>query len=228
MNAPSFLLPRPPFDRTPDKQSAFEDLWRSTSKGSFVNYRLPYPKWEFLSYLCESKELVLHGSQNHDILEVEPRQANDKKAFSNQHAIYATTDGIWALYFAILDRVKYPEMSLFNSCLRAQVSNDQLSEPMYFFSITHSALLQKPWCEGAIYILPRESFEQEASQEMQGVKIFFPHWISPLPVSPLAKLRVSPQDFPFLDQIHGHNDKKLVQIAAEDPGGFPWLEALES
>ena len=228
MEAPDFLLLRPPFDRSPVKHGAFEDLWQSRRKGGLLDYQLPYPKWQFLSYLCETKELVLHGSQNQDISIVEPRQANDKKAFSNQRAIYATTDGIWVIYFAILDRKKYPEMTLFNSCLQAQISADQFSEPMYFFSITHSVLLQKPWCEGMIYILPRQSFEREASQQMQGMEIVFPHWISPLPADPVARLQVSPQDFPFLAQIHGHNDVKLVQLATASPNGFPWPEALES
>ncbi|MHA2066934.1 MAG: hypothetical protein ACXABY_21415 [Candidatus Thorarchaeota archaeon] len=228
MEAPSLLLPGPPFDLTPAKQTAFEDLCQSTPAGGFVDYRLSYPKWQYLSYLCETRELVLHGSQSQSIGQVEPRQANDKRAFSNQRAIYATTDGIWVIYFAILDRSKHSEMSLFNSCLRAGVSADQLSDPMYFFSITHSVLLQEPWCEGMIYILPRQSFEQEASQQMQGMEIVFPHWISTSPAKPIAKLHVGPQDFPFLAQIHGHNDEKLVQLATANPSGFPWPEALES
>lgn len=228
MDAASFLLPRPPLDLTPEKITAFEALYRSTDTGSRIDYRLPYPKWQYLSYLCDTKDLVLHGSQNTGISEVEPRQANDKKEFSNQKAIYATTDGIWVIYFAILDRKKYSEMSLFNSCLRVRLSADQISEPMYFFSITHSVLLKEPWCPGMIYILPRQSFEQEPAQEMQGMEIIFPHWISPLPARPIARLQVGSQDFPFLEQIHGHDDEKLVQLATQDPGGFPWANALVS
>ena len=228
MDAAAFLLPRPPFELTPAKQAAFEELCQSTPRGGLVDYRLIYPKWEYLSFLCETRELVLHGSQNQSIGVVESRQANDKRAFSNQRAIYATTDGIWVIYFAILDRKKYPEMSLFNTCLRARISPDQLSDPLYFFSITHSVLLQKPWCEGMIYILPRQAFEEEAPQQMQGMEIRFPHWISERPSQPIARLSVGPQDFPFLSQIHGHNDEKLVQLATVNPAGFPWPEALES
>jgi len=228
MEASDFLLPRPALDLSFGKQKAFEDLWQSRRKGDFLDYDLPYPKWQFLTYLCESRELVFHGSQNQGVDAVEPRQANDMKAFSNQRAIYATTDGIWVIYFAILDRQKYPELSLFNSCLRARISANQLSDPLYFFSITHSVLLQKPWCQGAVYILPRRFFEQEASQQVQGVEIVFPHWISSLPADPVGKLQVGPDDFPFLAQIHGHNDEKLVELARADPSGFPWPEALES
>lgn len=170
---------------------------------------------------------MLHGSQNQSVGEVVPRQADDVKTFSNQRAIYATTDGIWVIYFAILDRAKYP-MSLFNSCLRTRVSGGELSDPPYFFSITHSALLQEPWCEGMIYILPRQDFEQEAPQQVQGMEIILPHWISTSPAKPIAKLPVGNQDFPFLAQVHGHNDEKLAELATADPSGFPWPEALES
>jgi hypothetical protein len=227
MEAPSYFLPRPSVRISSTKEAAFEELWQSVPEGSFIDYQLSYPKWEFLSYLCESRELVLHGSQNLSIEEVEPRQANDKRTFSNQHAIYATTDGIWVIYFAILNRKKYPKMSLFNSCLQARVTAGQLSEPLYFFSITQSVLIKKPWCEGAIYILPRKKFEQEAPQQIMGVEVIFPHWISSSSVKPVAKVKAGPKDFPFLEQIHGHNDEKLVELFASNPGVFP-IEAVES
>ena len=228
MDAASLLLPRPRFDKTPEMAAAFDNLFQSTSMGAFIDYSLPFPKWQFLSHLCQTKNLVLHGSQNLEIEQIEPRQANDKRAFSDQFAIYATTDGIWVLYFAILDRKKYPEMTLFNSCLQARISPDQFSEPLYFFSITHSVLLQNPWCTGAVYILPRQPFIQEAAQQAQGTEIVFPHWISAQPVQPIAKLLVDAGDFPFLNQIHGHNDEKLVRLFLEKPNGFPWPEALET
>ncbi len=228
MQALCFLLPRPSFDLAPATRADFERLFQSTPVGGLVDYRLPYPRWPYLSYLCDTKDVVLHGTQNAQILQVEPRHARDTKAFSNQEAIYATTDGIWGIFYAILDRQKYPQMTLFNSCLRARVPAGVFSEPIYFFSITHEVLLQKPWCEGMVYIVPRQSFVQEAPQQVQGVEIVLPHWISTAPTSPIARLRVGPQDFPFLAQIHGHNNDKLVELSAADPGGFPWPQALLS
>ena len=228
MDALSFLIPRPSFDKSTEMVAAFENLFQSTPTGTFIDYSLPYPKWQFLTYLCETKDLVLHGSQNLEIEIVEPRQANDIRKYSNQFAIYATTDGIWVMYFAILNRKKYPDLSLFNSCLQARISPGQLSETFYFFSVTQSVLIQKPWCTGAIYILPRQSFTQESSHQAQGNEIIFPHWISSQSAQPIAKLFVEPSDFPFLEQIHGHNDEKLIQLYSQNPNGFPWSEVLES
>jgi hypothetical protein len=227
MDASSFLLPRPKFNGTAEMKLTFDSLFQSTPAGGFIDYSLPYPKWQFLSYLCETGNLVLHGSQNLEIDNVEPRQAHDIRTFSNQHAIYATTDGIWVIYFAILDRKKYPQITLFNSCLQARISPNKFSEPLYFFSITHSVLLKKPWCPGAVYILPRRSFIQEAPQLVQGAEIIFPHWIGSRAEQPVAKLMVGAEDFPFLNQIHGHNDEKLAELASADPNGFPWADALE-
>lgn len=226
MQALDFLLPQPPLNLTLEEQAAFDALIDSTSANGFVDYQLTYPKWQFLSYLCKSRDLVLHGSQNTDIGVVEPRKAIDVKTFSNQEAIYATTDGIWVIYFAIVDRKNFQPLSLFNSCLDIRVSPDQVMGPLYFFSITHSALIQQPWCDGVIYILPRENFEQEPVQHTPGAEIIFPHWINPKPARPIAKLSVQPRDFPFLANIHGHDEEKLTRLAMADPNGFPWPDAL--
>jgi hypothetical protein len=228
MPAYEHFLPQPPIESTPEKQEAFERLFQSTPAGGLIDYRLPYPKWQYLTWLCGTKELVLHGSQNLRIGEVKPQQARDARAFSNQEAIYATTDGIWVIYFAIIDRKGFKGLSLFNSCVQVRIAEDQWSTPYYFFSVSHFARVQNPWCEGMIYILPRQTFKQETHQQFQGMEIVFPHWISPVAVQPVARLRVVPQDFPFLDQIHGHDDEKVVQLYQSDPDGFPWPEALVS
>lgn len=226
MNPLDYLLPQPSFDLPPEKQAAFDSQFAATPSGDFIDYRLDYPRWQFLSYLCKSRNFVLHGSPNSQIEKVEPRKAVDVKAFSAQEAIYATTDGIWVIYFAIIDRKSFGKLSLFNSCVDIRVSADLVLGPLYFFSITHSALLQNPWCDGVVYILPRENFQKEPSQQMLGAEVSFPHWISPMPASPVAKLVVKPDDFPFLKKIHGHDDEKLSRLAQEFPNGFPWPEAL--
>jgi hypothetical protein len=43
-------------------------------------------------------------------------------------------------------------------------------------------------------------------------------------VKPLAKLRVSPSDFPFLSHIRDHHDEVLAARAAANPMGFPWVD----
>ncbi len=228
MNPLQYYLYQPEWELSPHQIEAFEALFASTPAGGWIDYQLAAPKWQFLSYLCRSKDLVLHGSQNLEIEVVEPRQALDVKAYSNQNAIYAAADGIWVIYYAIIDRQNFSPLSLFNACFNLQISPEVHQGPYYFFSLTHSALIRKPWCDGAIYILPRATFEQEPAQSMMGAKIVFPHWISPQAARPAAKLLVHPEDFPFLAQVHGHDDEKLAQLAAANPNGYPWPEAWVS
>lgn len=103
---------------------------------------------------------------------------------------------------------------------------DKLSEPVYFFSIPRSVLLEKPWCEGITYILARQLSVQEVPQQVQGVEIILPHWIRSIPAKPVVRLRIGSQDFLFHTQLHGHDDEKLVRPASSDPGGFPRSDTL--
>jgi hypothetical protein len=77
-----------------------------------------------------------------------------------------------------------------------------------------------------VYILPRDGFIQEAAQQVADAEIVFPHWYSSKPTAPTARLSVQPSDFPFLRQVRGHDDATLEYLAAKDPNGFPWAEAL--
>lgn len=85
--------------------------------------------------------------------------------------------------------------------------------------------MQKPWCDGAVYLLPRAGFQQEPAQQMMEAELIFPHWIS---ANPVAKLIVQPQDFPFLAEVHGHDDEMLNALAQANPDGFPWPAALKT
>ena len=41
-------------------------------------------------------------------------------------------------------------------------------------------------------------------------------------IQPLAKLTVTPEDFPFLSQIRGHDDERLQDYATALQTGSPW------
>jgi hypothetical protein len=56
MSAYEYFLPRPPIESTPEKQEAFEHLFQSTPAGGLIDYQLPYPKWQYLSWLCATKD----------------------------------------------------------------------------------------------------------------------------------------------------------------------------
>jgi hypothetical protein len=99
-----------------------------------------------------------------------------------------------------------------------------LSGPYYFFSISRPALEQQPWRTGTVYILPADSFESQPRLRRDDVSIYVAQVASPRAVRPVAKLSVDPGDFPFLHQIHGHDNDRLNARMAADPNGFPWFE----
>jgi hypothetical protein len=165
---------------------------------------------------------VLHGSGQPGIRVFEPRQSNDLSEFGNRRAVYAASDGIWPIYFAVMDR-EGGVTSLVNACAWLVGADGGRSGPYYYFSINADALSRRPWRHGTIYILPRVTFEQQPPLHAQGLQVEVAQWASLVPVRPLARLAVEPEDFPFLAQIHAHDPRVLRERAARDPDGFPWL-----
>lgn len=222
---PSYWLPRPGPRTDRGTAASFDRLLDHALKrgpDQPIDYQLDVPKWQFLCHTAERTGMVLHGSGDPDIAQFEPRQPADTLDFSNQHAVFAATDGIWPMYYAILDRERHP-MMLCNSSIRI-VSGHQVSDPYYFFSISEPALRQQPWRSGTVYLLPADTFEPQPVITADGVSIQVAQAASPVPVRPAAKLSVRPGDFPFLNQIRGHDDDLLGARIAADPEGFPWFE----
>jgi hypothetical protein len=145
MTLPQFALPRPPATFDPDTVASFERLLAEAVEHgpiAHIEYTAPAPKWQFLCYLCEHKGIVLHGSGDPNIAELEPRKATDVNEFGNRQAVYAADDGIWPMFFAIVDRDR-PLTSLVNSCYRV-IGPAQFSGSYYFFSIDADDLPGSP------------------------------------------------------------------------------------
>lgn len=89
-----------------NKRKAFESLSENVlqNKGEnipTIEYNLPYPKDEFLKFLTENKNVLLHGSSNQDLEILEPRQANDGvKKSGNKKAVYGVTDPVLPIFYA--------------------------------------------------------------------------------------------------------------------------------
>ncbi len=221
MNLPSYFLKRPAIDESPEVISSFERLFTeqvTDANGSNIDYSLSTPKWQFLNYLCDTKKVVMHGSGDPAIAEFEPRQSNDVVEFGDQRAVYAASDGIWASFYAILDRDRYVR-SLNNACVKAVVDEGEV-ESFYYFSINDDALPHEPWRAGTVYVLPKATFQGEPTKP--GRKSA--QWRSAVAVKPLAKISIAPEDFPFLDQIRGHDMETVMRRSEENPNGFPWLD----
>jgi hypothetical protein len=185
-------------------------------------YNLSIPKWRFLCYVAVQHNLALHGSGNGAISCFEPRQPSDLTEFGAQKAVYASSDGIWPMYFAIVDREKSP--TIINACVTLEDAEGVLSQPYYFFSISKQALGRQPYKNGVVYLLPRESFVAQPPMQAGPLRVHIAQLASPDAVTPLAKLAIAPEDFPFLAQMRTHDDGRLELYAEAMINGLPWPE----
>ena len=192
---PTYLhLPAPQLDV--HKRRVFDQLYADALNDRDagvprVRYACAYPKHEFLHYLVEHHHVLVHGSTRADIAVLEPRAESDN-AGRVIHAVFAASDGVWSMFFAILDRKPYP-FSVNNGCRR------EPGGTVYYFST--STLHDRPWTDGMMYVMPRDSFEQLPDRDGNPTE----QWMSRVAVRPLVKLPVTPVDFPFLHQVQYHD-----------------------
>lgn len=222
MELPDYWLSRPGVDPGPDLSSSFDTVWeRALGSGDCPMIEVPNEvRWQFLCHLADTRGVVLHGSGDAGIAVFEPRQAIDLSPFGNQKAVYAAADGIWAMFFAIVDRERIPSVT--NACVRLADAAGTVSPPQYVFSISRSALPNLPWRSGTVYVLPGDTFELQPTLRFGEFEVRVPQLASFVAVRPLARVAVEPGDFPFLSQIRGHDDDRLAEYAQALETGAPW------
>jgi len=226
MMLPDYWLQRPNIAIDSQTHSDFDQLFARIKAGrtrTRIDYTLPAPKWQFLCYLADQQGVVLHDTGDPHIQVFEPRPSNDLNEFGAQTAIYAAGDGLWAMFFAILDRSHYP-MATSNACVRLVDEAGQVSEPRYVFSISQYALRQQPWRTGMVYLLPGDTFIHQPSLRFGPYEVRVPQLASLVPVKPFARLEVAPEDFPFLKDIRGIDDERLAEYGQAMQAGAPWPE----
>ncbi len=224
MQLPSYWLSRPSFTLSEEQRAACDRLLASArahpNAPLTLDYTLPLPKWQFLCYLADQGQVVLHGSGNSSIRTFEPRQPTDVRAFGSQRAVYAAADGIWPLFFAILDRTRIP--SIVNTCARIEIAPGHIVGPLYIFSVSRQVLDQQPWQAGTVYVFPRAGFVREPAASFGGITLQSAQLASLDSVVPLAMLPVEPTDFPFLAQMRGHDDRRIAEYVAAIEHAAPW------
>ena len=177
--------------------------------------------WTFLCGLAERHTIAFHGTGDPSIESFEPRQPIDFAPFGDQRAVFATSDPIWAMFYAIVDRARYP-LTLNNGCIVLTDPDGRSGVPHYYFSISQQSLGQQPWRTGYVYLLPAQTFVEQPSGIYGGQPARVPQLASPVPVTPFARIGVAPSDFPFLDSIRGHDDDRLAEYAQAVMSASPW------
>jgi hypothetical protein len=185
-----------------EKQRVFDQLLDSAlaqTPNSLIDYQLPYPKYEFLNYICYWRGYVAHGTPLPDLNSLQPiRLSHDSSEFGDRKQIFCSPDGIWAMWFAILDKSKIKVTE--NGCVRLGHGAGRIK--YYHFDLPKENKDDPPFTAGMIYITHGQDFpERRPFPLLNWFDAEIEEWGSATPVTPLAKLPVTPQDFPYLDKV---------------------------
>ena len=224
---PDYWIERPPF-RTEHATEAAVDafLERVDANGSMglvdvdeLLQETRVARWRFLCSLAARRRIAFHGTGDPGIERFEPREPVDFAPFGQQSAVFATSDPIWAMFYAIVDRARH-SLTLNNGCLVLEDTGDAY----YYFSVSRQALPLRPWRTGYLYLLPADTFVEQPGGVYAGRPAHIPQLASPVAVAPFARLRIAPRSFPFLDRIRGHDDERLGDYAQAVMAAAPWPE----
>jgi hypothetical protein len=154
-------------------------------------------------------DVLFHGSSRDDLNVLEPiRRSRDATAFGDQQAVYATSDPVWATYFAILRRGR--PFSTRNGSIG--MAEGEVYPRWYFFSLRGG--YDEPWADGWVYVLPRAGFTPEPPL-VGGLDTA--QWVSSSAVRAVERVAVKPADFPFRDLVVRHREREPMFVT--------WLRA---
>jgi hypothetical protein len=197
-------LPPPVVD--PEAEARFAAVADELLAGEPV--AIPEPRLDFLRWLAENRSVVFHGSPRDDLRELSTeRQSRDATAWGNQRAVYASSDPVWAIYFACLRRDRGFAGTRNGSLGRA---GGPLYPRRYFFAHNRGAASRDRFGPGSLYLLSPTTFV--ADEPLAGA-IDTAHLVSHEPVRPFARLDVGPDDFPFAGRIRYYREGEPIWIS---------------
>ena len=187
----------PPYVVDDERRRTFDALIaaaRESADGTVDVAACPYPVHELLTYLAIERGLLLHGSKDTMLDVLEPRPAHD---FGTELlAVVATDDGIWPLFYALLDRESVD--GIFTAC--THFGRPPRLRRLYVLAIAGDPGAADTWTDGVVYVLPQKGFRREWGNE----------WVNPDPVHPLMRVPVRPDDFPLRDAVVGLTELRRV------------------
>jgi hypothetical protein len=122
-------------------------------------------RWRFLCSLAARRRIAFHGTGDPRIERFEPREPVDFAPFGRQRAVFATSDPIWAMFYAIVDRGRH-RLTLNDGCLVLEDTGDAY----YYFSVSRKALPRRPWRRGYLYFLPADTFVEQPADVYAGIR----------------------------------------------------------
>ncbi|MFC4455124.1 hypothetical protein [Deinococcus sonorensis] len=187
------------------------------------------PRWVFLQWLADNGWL-LHGSPTAGLHELRPRDVeyNQPDEFSNTRGVYAASDGIWAMMYALKSPRVHGQSDM---GLRVRLPDGRWSDMHYFLSVAphepDTSTGRDLLGPGVVYVVSREGFTPSPPYDHPGLGfVQEAHWVNPGAVIPVLAVPVVPDDFPL--PVYVHDADVVMARSSSDPWGFPWLDAPAS
>ena len=201
---------------TREEEQAYEELADHILEhrdGLNFEWSLPWPKWHFIEWLTRRGDFIFHGSPLPGIRDIrtEAELGRDHGPGRDRQSSRRLRDTFRTLG-DVVRRHRSSQTQRLDS-KRRHVLARPLRQPRPVSTgsrFTMTIVGGDIWRTGTLYLFPKDDFEPIP---------FYPggpasnEWASTSEVRPLARLTVDPGDFPFLDQVGGHDDGEL--IAAE-------------
>jgi hypothetical protein len=163
----------------------------------------PGPLLGYLQWLATHRRVLFHGTRRDGLAELSTaRRTRDASAFGDQTAVFASDDPVWAMFFAVLVRGG-AVTSMRNGAVSTR--RDPLRR-RYWMSVNHEVPPGAEKASGFLYVLPATGFVSEATR----LGLYTSHWVSHVPVRPLARFAVAPEDFPLPIGRH-HRDESTLR-----------------
>lgn len=204
------LVP-PPLDLSPQELAHYRQLLDAIERDQDGGWlELERPRWRFVEWLSREEKVIFHGSPEPEIEVFVPVRRSvelmDRAGTGNLAAVYGTSYGLWAVWFAVLDRSGL-QGSIQNGVIRWSDRAGAVLD-VYHFSVHDAHVGENVWRPGTLYLLPRQPFRPN---------LWFPggpptgEWTSPEEVRPLKRVALEPEDFPFRELVGGHDDTELIR-----------------
>ena len=180
------------------------------------NEAFTMPKWVFLEHLINRHDILVHGSANPNIDIFEPRVAQDNLKDGHIPRVYAASSSILAGFYAIVDRDRLNALPIIPALNNLYVPRHDARGKLierFQFALDYRALPHFPWRVGTVYVLLNETFVPDHDGEQ---------WFNEQPVRPRAKVQLSPNDWPLLDQVRGVNFIEFLKRMNAGYAGMPW------
>jgi hypothetical protein len=215
---------------TGEEKQAYDELTSTllANPPGIIDFPLDYPKIRYLDYLVTEHKLLLHGSSNTTLSSTDGTRKSREAGggFGARPGTYAASDGLWPMWFAMLTRdgewwksdlwkphisnfwnrqlyrliargprrlkLKYRVWAGTSNWVMHTTSESNTPRRFARFAIGGWFHELNAYSSGVVYALNRSGFEKDARSEQ---------WASTEPSDLLFGIRISPTDFPCMNQV---------------------------